>query len=291
MRKVEIIKPYGYCAGVVRAINLAKIAKEENKDKNVYILGQLVHNSIVLNYLNNLGIKTLYEEHKSLLELIKKVKKDDVVVLSAHGHPKEIDEYIKKKNIKYYDATCPKVNLNFEMIKKYIALNHQVIFVGVANHPESKAATSISNNVFLYDINLPFNYHLITDNAPLVVNQTTLNYVDLIKIHSHISKHIKGAKIMDEICNATRIRQENIINLNDDTDAFIVVGDYNSSNTNRLFEIAKNTHKDALVLLIQKADDLDISVLKDKKNIAICSGTSTPVEVVDDIYKMIVDLD
>ena len=289
MRKIVIVQPKGYCAGVVRAINIAKIAKRENPDKPVYVLGQLVHNSIVLNMLKESGINTLYTKGKPLIESIKFVPRDGVIVLGAHGHSKEIDKYIKKNNIKCYDATCPKVNNNFTLIEKELNEGHQVIFIGINHHPESAAAKSISNNVFLYDINQPFNYHLITDNAPFVVNQTTLNIVNLKEIHQNILRQIPMARIQNEICSATRIRQEGIINLPSDIDAIIVVGDYTSSNTNRLFEIAKSSHPNALVLLIQKQSELDLDALFNKQHIALVSGASTPPEVVDEIYSTLLN--
>lgn len=289
MRKIVVVQPKGYCAGVVRAINIAKIAKRENPDKPVYVLGQLVHNSIVLNMLKQSGINTLYIEGKPLIETIKFVPRDGVIVLGAHGHSKEIDKYIKKHKIKCYDATCPKVNNNFALIEKELAEGHQVIFIGINHHPESTAAKSISKDVFLYDVNQPFNYHLITDDAPFVVNQTTLNIVNLKEIHQDILRQIPMARIQDEICNATRIRQEGIINLPTDIDAIIVVGDYTSSNTNRLFEIAKSSHPNALVLLIQKQSELDWDALLNKQHIALVSGASTPPEVVDEIYSALLN--
>ena len=137
----------------------------------------------------------------------------------------------------------------------------------------------------MYDTQLLINYYLITDKNPYVINQTTLNYKDLNKYYSDILKHIPGARIENEICAATRLRQEAVTKIEKDTDLIVVVGHQKSSNSNKLFEIAKSHFPSAFVVMVNDLNDLkNIEAIEGKKKAAVISGASTPQYVVDDIY-------
>lgn len=287
---VTILEPQGYCAGVTNAINIALKAKKVNKDKNVYILGMLVHNQKVINELTELGITTLYRDNKLDEELLYSLQDESIVVFSAHGHKKNLDDIANSKRFKVYDATCPKVQNNLRIIENDIKNNHKVIYIGHKNHPEALAALSISENVVFYDIKGEFNYKQVKDKSPLVINQTTLNTKELKEIYIDIIVHLPKARIMDEICPATRLRQEALVNINKDVDLILVIGDKNSSNTNRLIEIAKSNHPTIDSYLISDLEELkDIDINK-KKHVAIASGASTPKKEIDKIKEYLLSL-
>ena len=185
---------------------------------------------------------------------------------------------------KWYDATCFKVKSNLEKIKEEIKAGHQVIYIGQKGHKETNAALSVSDKVSLYDTKLLINYYLITDKNPYVINQTTLNYQELNAFHKDILEHIPGARIENEICAATRLRQEAVSKIDKDTDLIIVVGHQKSSNSNRLFEIAKSSYKNATVIMVNDLNELKSFDVDSKKKAAVVSGASTPQYVVDDIY-------
>lgn len=281
--KVTILEPQGYCAGVTNAINIALRAKLENKDKPVYILGMLVHNEKVINELTSLGITTLYRDNKSDEELLYSLPDESIVVFSAHGHKKNLDEIAINKRFKVYDATCPKVQNNLKIISKEVEEGHKVIYIGHKNHPEALAALSISDQVLFYDIKGDFDYKGIKDKSPLVINQTTLNTKELKELYIDIIVHLPKARIMDEICPATRLRQEALINIADDVDLILVIGDKNSSNTNRLLEIAKANHPEISSYLVSDLDELKKININKKKHVAIASGASTPKKEIDKI--------
>ena len=281
--KVTILEPQGYCAGVTNAINIALRAKLENKDKPVYILGMLVHNEKVINELTSLGITTLYRDNKSDEELLYSLPDESIVVFSAHGHKKNLDEIAINKRFKVYDATCPKVQNNLKIISKEIEEGHKIIYIGHKNHPEALAALSISDQVLFYDIKGDFDYKGIKDKSPLVINQTTLNTKELKELYIDIIVHLPKARIMDEICPATRLRQEALINIADDVDLILVIGDKNSSNTNRLLEIAKTNHPEIDSYLVSDLDELKNIDINKKKHVAIASGASTPKKEIDKI--------
>ena len=152
--EVEILSPQGYCAGVTNAINMAKQAKKENLDKDVFVLGMLVHNKQVIDELSKDNITTIYDKNKSYNELIELIPNNSVIVFTAHGHDENLDKIAKEKNLIIYDATCSKVKRNLNRIKEAISQGRDVIYIGEKNHPESLAALSISNRVSLYDSNL-----------------------------------------------------------------------------------------------------------------------------------------
>ena len=160
--EVALIKPQGFCSGVTRAVQLVEKAKEEHPDKNIYILGMLAHNQVLIDDLTKKGFITLLGDEK---EEIKNLNKGDVLVFTAHGHSSELDELAKEKGLITYDATCFKVLDNLKKIKREIEDGHQVIYIGQSGHKEANAALSVSNNVSLYDTKLLINYQLITDKV------------------------------------------------------------------------------------------------------------------------------
>ena len=281
--KVSLIKPQGFCSGVLKAVSIAKKARAEHPDKNVYILGMLAHNKTLTDDLAKEGLITL--DDKDEFAAVDSLNQGDVLIFTAHGHGDEIEKRAKEKGLIIYDATCFKVKSNLEKIKKEIGQGHQVIYIGQKGHKETNAALSVSENVSLYDTQILINYYLITDKNPYVINQTTLNYKSLDKYYSDILSHIPGARIENEICAATRLRQEAVTKIEDDTDLIIVVGHQKSSNSNKLFEIAKSHCPNAFVVMVN--DLAELKELKDidgKKKAAVISGASTPQYVVDAIY-------
>ena len=281
MMKVTILQPKGYCAGVSRAINTALKAKKENPNKDVYVLGMLVHNHHVTNLLKSANINIIND--------INIIKNNAVIVFNADGHIKEQHEIALKKNLIIYDAICPKVESNLNKIKQEISLGHQIIYIGQSHHQETQIALSISKQVILYDDKKGIDWSKVKDSSPFVLNQTTLNSLEIINLYDDIIKHLPNARISNEICPTTRKRQEAVINVKD-VDTIIVVGDKVSSNSNRLFEIAKSSHPDAFVIIVSDVSELPLEELKNKNHIAISSGASTPNDVIDEIYNRLINL-
>lgn len=282
---VTILKPQGYCSGVKKAIDLALEVKTNNIDKDVYILGMLVHNEQVIDFLNKKNIKTIFSEDK--VAAIKALNEGDVLIFTAHGHELFLDDLAKEKGLIIYDAICPKVRQNLTFINDEIIAGHEVIYIGKKGHPEAKSALSISKNVFLYNKGDVFDYSKIKDNSPLVINQTTLNILELKEIHQDIKANIPQARFKDEICFATRQRQEAIKELPEDVDALLIVGDKRSSNTLKLYEIAKKYHPNIYVKHVQNLEELELDELKNKNHVAIGSGASTPSDMIDEFANIL----
>ncbi|MDY4857215.1 MAG: 4-hydroxy-3-methylbut-2-enyl diphosphate reductase [Candidatus Onthovivens sp.] len=278
--KIDIIQPSGYCFGVMNAINEAIKIKENYPFNNVYVLGELVHNEDVISFLNNHDIHTLVVNNNEE-EILKKLNTNDILIFSAHGHNEKLDELLKNKNITFFDTTCKKVRKNLDLIKENI--DKGIIYIGKENHAETKAAISISNKVILYDLDKGLDFSKITFKEPIIINQTTLSFLELNNIHKEILENIPKANIIDEICPVTRIRQENIINLKKDYDLLIIIGSKTSSNTSKLYELALKYHQNKKVLMIGSKKDLFNFDLSNYQHVAIFSGTSTPNEIINEV--------
>ena len=275
---VSLLKPIGHCFGVLKAIEIAKSVKQKHQNQNVYVFGLLVHNEEVVRQLESLDIKTVEIKEETALEQLNRFKKDDVVIFTAHGHPQAYEDILKKKGVTFYDATCNKVKECFNVIKEA----HEVIYIGKKGHPETVAALTMNQNAHLYDISSGLDYSLIKSDNPLVINQTTLSFLELERIHQEIKNQLPRAVFYDEICNATLLRQKAISELNDDVDTIVIVGSKKSSNTMKLYEIANSAHPDKHILLVNNVNELREYGLV-FKNVVIASGTSTSIETINQI--------
>ena len=286
--KIEILKPFGYCAGVERAMKMALEVKKAHQDQEVVVLGMLVHNADALNELSKAGISTIYDENKSLVELIDKVDNNAIVILTAHGHSLAVEEELNRRNIKFIDATCPFVTLTENVIKKAVSENRDVLYLGKKNHPEANAALSISNKVHLIE---PKNVHLEEKYTnPLVISQTTFSESEIAQTISFIKDALKEVSVSESICQASTLRQNALKNLSKDVELIYVVGGKNSNNTKTLFEIASSTHPKAKVLMIENANDINKKDLLGLNYIAISSGASTPREITLEVENKIKSL-
>ena len=278
--RVEILEPKGYCVGVSRAISVALSAKKEHPECEVFVLGMLVHNDFVIQKLEEKGIHTAFS--------LDEIPAGNIVVFTAHGHDERLDDLAIKKGLIIYDAICPIVKKNISTIKKELEEQHQIIYIGIPPHPETIAATSIDDNVLLYPVTGEFGFSKVKDESPLVVNQTTLNILELGDIHKNILHHLPKARIADEICFSTRQRQENIKSIDEkDVDMIIVIGDKKSSNSTRLWEVAKISHPNITSIMVSSKDNLDLSLIRNKKHIVLASGASVADETIDAIYQTI----
>ena len=140
----------------------------------------------------------------------------------------------------------------------------------------------MNQNAHLYDISSGLDYSLIKSDNPLVINQTTLSFLELERIHQEIKNQLPRAVFYDEICNATLLRQKAISELNDDVDTIVIVGSKKSSNTMKLYEIANSAHPDKHILLVNNVNELREYGLV-FKNVVIASGTSTSIETINQI--------
>ena len=285
---VKKLYPQGYCKGVYNAIKITLETKKLYPDEKIYILGLVIHNKLIKEKLQKLGIISLYSKDKTKIELLENIN-EGIIILTAHGTEQEVIKEINNKNLKYIDTTCNYVNSTYEIIKKELKNNLEVIYIGIHNHPEACATISINKNKIhlIENINDVTNLH-INDDSPLITNQTTLSRYELEELYQEIIKYYPNARISNEQCSATRLRQGAIIDIKEDYDLIFIVGDTLSNNSKQLYNLAKKKSK---AYLIESIEDINISWLKDINNIAITSGASTPSSIVKQIYDWLLKFD
>ena len=285
--EVKVIKPFGYCAGVEHAILMAENVKLKNPNRHVVILGMLVHNNDTLSKLQNEGIDVIYQKGKTYLELIDQVQKDDIVILTAHGHDEKVETILKDRNIEFVDTTCPFVKKNHERIIKALNEGHEVVYIGKANHPEAIAALSLNKDkVHLLDIDKDNELHL-KDDSPFVVNQTTLSSLEISQIVENLYEIYPNATITDTVCFSSIERQNAILSIDKDTDIIYVLGSNISNNTLTLKKLAEESHPNAKVIMIENASYINKEDLKGIKKITITSGASTSKETVLEVKEFL----
>lgn len=280
------IKPRGYCKGVVRALQLAKKTRLANPDEKISVIGGIVHNRFITAALDYYQIETLDQPGLSREELLSLVD-HGIVILSAHGSPDQIKKLAKEKGLKVIDAVCPDVSSTHEQIKEAFTHGKAVIFVGKAGHPETEAVLAnfpacqlVTNKEDVANLRLPPGQELV------VTNQTTLSILEIQDIISEIIKYYPQAEIIDEICGATRVRQEAVLK-NSKLDALVVVGDPQSNNTAMLAQIAREC-RIGHVFPIETVADLEVYAFQEGWKVGVTSGASTPTyltEMVSDYLR------
>lgn len=271
---VKDIRPRGFCKGVYFAIEKVKeILNSKEYPKPIYVLGYIVHNKFVVEELKALGAITLDDLTKSRLELIDNIN-SGTIVISAHGTPIDVINKIKAKGLTLVDATCKDVYITHDLIKEYLKKDYDIIYIGKKNHPETNASLALGKNIYLVETIKDIET-IKTDKKIFVTNQTTFSIKDILPIHEAINLKFPNAIITEEICNATRLRQNAIIKANSDVDLCYIVGDKRSNNSRNLVKISEKFTK-TKTLLIQSVKDIKESDIKAIKVVSVSSGASTP---------------
>ena len=277
-KQILLISPRGFCAGVTRAIDtvvevLAKFGPP------VYVKHEIVHNKHVIDDLKAKGA--------IFIEDINDAPIDKPLVFSAHGVAKNILDTAKQMNKYVVDATCPLVTKVHVQAIKFYNLNYKIILIGHKNHPEVEGTLGQLPEgaiVLIENIDDIQNLKFENEDKLAYVSQTTLSVDDTKEIIDALKKkfpHIKSSP-KEDICYATTNRQNAIKDYAHECDSFIVVGSKNSSNSNRLVEVAKKSGCDLSVLL-ENASNLNIDNYKNHQTIGLSSGASVPDILVQDV--------
>ncbi len=285
--KINILlaNPRGFCAGVVRAIQIVEEALSQY-GKPIYVRHEVVHNQYVINDLKTKGA--------IFIEDLKDVPKGAHVIFSAHGISKAIREEAESRELIPIDATCPLVTKVHVEVNKMLNQGMDIIMIGHKGHPEVEGTLGqiekhhTNRKMFLIETIEDIKY-LTVDHADNMayVTQTTLSIDDtkaMIEALKTKYPNIQGPK-SDDICYATQNRQDAVKEMTSLCDLIIIVGSHNSSNSNRLKELALREGVNAY--LIDHEDALQSSWLLNKKNIGISAGASAPEISVTNIINKI----
>ena len=284
MKTFEIIKvdPQGYCGGVLQAIAIAKKTRLENPDSRITILGNLVHNQYVKKALSYDKLDTIEDKSKTRLELLDQIE-EGIVIFTAHGISQDVRQKALNKGLKIIDASCPFVLQTQKIIQQKLSEGFVIFYIGKYPHPEAEAIYSTSNKIYLIEKEEDIPNGI--QEPIFVTNQTTMSIFDIQFLFDAIKQAYPEAEFHDEICNATRIRQQAILDLKDkNIDTLIVVGDPSSNNTKQLANIGKKA-KIKQVIRINDVNELNVDDLHEAWRIAITSGASTPTYLTNQVIE------
>jgi len=279
MKKITIAKNAGFCFGVKRAIQLAN--NTSSKHKNVYMLGDIVHNPRVVNDIKSIGIKK-----------IQTLKKTDsgVLLIRAHGAPKSIYLKARQKGYTIIDATCPMVKEIHEQAKQHEKSGYRIIIIGDKHHDEVMGIKgNLKKNALIIDSAkqiTPFTLKGIKKAA--VVVQSTQNLEKVLKIVEKLSKYIEDLLFCNTICHPTRQKQKEIQSLPLSQDIMIIIGAKSSANTKRLFELSHALNPKTY--WVNSKRSLKKEWFKGKNKIGIAAGASTPDYIIKEIEHFIQSL-
>ena len=279
-RLIKLANPRGFCAGVDRAIDIVNRALEIH-GAPVYVKHEVVHNKFVVEDLKRRGAV--------FIEEIDEIPDGSLVIFSAHGVSNKVEVETKERNLDFYDATCPLVTKVHMEVVRHARAKRDIILIGHEGHPEVEGTMGRhvykeNSNIYLVQDNNEASSIQISNHENLaIVTQTTLSVDDtksIIKILKDRFPNIKIPK-KDDICYATQNRQDAVKQLALESDYMIVVGSINSSNSNRLKELAEKCG--CRSVLIDEFDDLDLSQLDGSNNISVTAGASAPEERVQEV--------
>lgn len=266
------VRPQGFCGGVMKAVQIAKQVRKEHPKEKITILGNLVHNQYVTKALEKMAIDTVDEKGSTRLDLLDQIE-EGIVIFTAHGVSEAVYQKAKAKGLMIYDASCPFVLQTQKIVKEKLKAGFTIFYIGKNKHPEAESIYSLSDQVILIETIEDIPSKIVGDI--FVTNQTTMSTLDIQDLFAAIKEKYPHAEFFNEICNATRVRQEAILNLKGQSiDALIVVGDPSSNNTNQLAQIGQRAGIPHIfkVESIESIQEMDFS----NKKIAITSGASTP---------------
>lgn len=243
------------------------------------MLGMIVHNQYVVDACTKAGIRFVEDPHKTREELLDEIE-EGIVIFTAHGISPQVRKKAVQKGLKVVDASCPDVIRTHEIVMAAVNADRDVLYIGKKGHPESEGTVGLSQRVHLITCCEDVKKYLHLKNV-FITNQTTLSLLDTKKIIEACLEVYPDAEVAQEICNATTVRQEAVMKLKD-VDLLIVVGDPRSNNSNQLRKIGMDAGIPEC-LLIESAQSLKESDVKEKNRIAITSGSSTPNELTSQV--------
>ena len=277
-QNIITVKPQGYCGGVLKAIEVAKKTRIQYPNQKITILGNLVHNQYVKKALQYYSIDTIEDKTKTRVELLDEIH-EGIVIFTAHGVSPKVYEKAKEKGLVLVDASCPFVLQTQRIVKQYLDEDYTIFYIGKNKHPEAESIYTMSEHVYLIEPHKEIPD--IHTSKIFVTNQTTMSIYELKDTFEKIKKKYPSAIFHDEICNATRVRQQAILDLKD-VDCLIVVGDPTSNNSQKLVDIGKQAGIQH-VFSIQTVEDIDKKDFEKYTSIAITSGASTPTYLTNQV--------
>jgi 4-hydroxy-3-methylbut-2-enyl diphosphate reductase len=275
-RTIYLASPRGFCAGVVRAIDIVNLALEAYGSP-IYVLNEIVHNRYVVDELRQKGVHFV----QSLTE----VPDNSRVIFSAHGISPEVRDYARSRNLKTIDATCPLVTKVHLEAVRYRKAGYTIILIGHKDHDEviGTLGEAPESMVLIGSVEDADMLEVLDPQRIAFLTQTTLSLDDTREIVNRLRQRfpqIKGPAV-DDICYATQNRQMAVQQMAREVDLLLVIGSANSSNSNRLVEVAEKSG--VVAHLIEDTGSIDPAWLTAATRIGITAGASSPESLISSV--------
>ncbi len=282
--KITVAKTAGFCFGVKRAVDMACRIAGEGKSGAVYTLGPIIHNEEVVADLARRGVVSVSLQELSALP-------PGTIIIRSHGVGRDVLQQIRsfldesgQPKFLIEDATCPFVKKIHRIVEEKSKSGYRILVIGDMNHPEVQATKGWSSTpVFITDNSEDLQkLELPKDEKLCIVAQTTFNYKKFQDLVEIIKRKRYDIIVVNTICNATQERQAEAAKLAGQSDAMIVIGGKQSSNTGKLFEISKKECENTYY--IQTLGDLDLNSFKSFRSVGITAGASTPNNIIKEVF-------
>jgi 4-hydroxy-3-methylbut-2-enyl diphosphate reductase len=280
MRTVRLAKEAGFCFGVKRAVEEAlKIQRQYNK--KIYTLGPLIHNNDVVKHLEQNNIYAIE------LKDINSLEQDDIIVIRSHGVSKDVMDLLESKKLNIINATCPFVTKIQKKVEKFSKQGYTIVILGDSTHPEVLGINGWCDNKAIITTNGEFSEKM--PSKICVVSQTTEKQENWQNTIKNLTSESIDLLAFNTICSATEVRQKSAEELSKEVDVMIVIGGKNSSNTTKLYEIAKSNCKNTIH--IENASELPEEYKNNLnfKIIGITAGASTPDWIIKEVINIMQD--
>ena len=276
---VTLAKSAGFCFGVKRAVNMV-YEEIDKKSASIYTYGPIIHNDEVVKDFASKGVTVVHN-----LEELANLPKGRIIIRS-HGISRVEQEEMEQYGFEVLDATCPFVKKIHRLVDEHSKLGEHIVIIGNAKHPEVIGIHGWVNGNKVTILETPDEaekFSVSFEEKICIVSQTTFNYKKFQELVEIIRKKGYNISVLNTICNATEERQTEARHVAQNVDAMIVIGDKNSSNTQKLFEICKNECENTYY--IQTSKDMDYSKLESINNVGITAGASTPINIIEEVSK------
>ena len=273
----------GFCWGVKRAIEKATSTRQK-VDDIVYVLGHLVHNEEVVQQLEKMGIE--------VIEDFADAKQHSILLITAHGLDQKIIQKAKEEGFQVIDTTCPIVQKVHKFTRQFLDEGRKIVIIGHTNHIEVKGISSVADGQaqIVSSVDDIENVNFEGTDKVGVVAQTTFNIAKMQEIVQSLEKRFPNVSFMvrDSICHDVRRKQTETKELASQVDAVVVVGSKTSSNTTRLFEIAREVC--SKTYFVGRATELEVVNWDGVEKIAVTGGASTPDWIIEEVVEYLNNL-
>lgn len=274
MMKIILDKNAGFCFGVKNAVDKVFSLAENNKDKNLYTYGPLIHNNQVIEKLKEKRVQAIDDVNEN-------IDKNSVIAIRSHGIAEDKYKQLEALNLQYIDCTCPYVLKIHKIVNEYYNEGYQIFIVGDPAHPEVQGINGWCSNTAVVIDNKAAVESLPDYDKICIVAQTTITQELWNTVLDAVKSKYKNVKVFQTICSATENRQKSAGELARTVDCMIIIGSRGSSNTQKLYHICKNINPNTIH--IETAGELSLDEIRKFKSVGITAGASTPDWIIKEV--------